>query len=60
MGPNEARKHTRFGLTLKTVANPSVNLSPNGRPSGPSHNAVRSILWLVPGVLPLSLTYLER
>ena len=40
--------------------NPSVKLSTNGRPPGPSHRYGVHFLWLGPGVLPLSPAYLER
>ena len=36
------------------LPNHSVKLSANGRPPGPVHSAVRSILWPGPGVLPSS------
>ena len=34
--------------------NPSVKLSTNGRPPGPSHRYGVHFLWLGPGVLPLA------
>jgi hypothetical protein len=40
--------------------NPSVKLSTNGRPPGPSHRYGVHFLWLGPGVLPLAPAYLER
>ena len=40
--------------------NHSLKLSANGKPPGPGHSAVRSILWPGPGVLPLAPAYLER
>ena len=40
--------------------NPSVKLSANGRPPGPSHRYGVHFLWLGPGVLPSSPAYLQR
>ena len=40
--------------------NTSFKRSANGRPPGPVHSAVRSILWPGPGALPSSPAYLER
>ena len=45
--------HSLAGLE-QAVPNTSLKLSANGRPPGPGHSAVRSILWPGPGALPLS------
>ncbi len=44
----------------RVASNPSVKLSTNGRPPGPSHRYGVHFLWLGPGVLPLAPAYLER
>jgi hypothetical protein len=51
-------KHS--GQVARVRPNPSVKLSTNGRPPGPSHRYGVHFLWLGPGVLPLAPAYLER
>jgi hypothetical protein len=46
--------------SARAAPNPSVKLSTNGRPPGPSHRYGVHFLWLGPGVLPLVPAYLER